>query len=56
MVEAGWTALNGLATTFQIIKEGTSNAVIEKKDNITVHATGTVVETNKKFWSTKDPG
>ncbi len=27
-----------------------------KKDKVTVHATGTVKETNKKFWSTKDPG
>jgi len=25
-------------------------------DRVTVHATGTVKETGKKFWSTKDPG
>ena len=56
MVDAVWTAIEGLKTTYQIIKQGDSNAIIEKKDNITVHATGTVVETNKKFWSTKDPG
>ena len=29
---------------------------IAKGDTITVHATGIVKETDKKFWSTKDPG
>ena len=29
---------------------------IAKGDTITVHATGVVKETDKKFWSTKDPG
>jgi hypothetical protein len=30
--------------------------VIEAKDKVTVHATGIVKQTDKKFWSTKDAG
>ena len=30
--------------------------MIEKRDTITVHATGIVQQTNQKFWSTKDQG
>mmetsp|Transcript_21905 Transcript_21905/g.43486 ORF Transcript_21905/g.43486 Transcript_21905/m.43486 type:complete len:117 (+) Transcript_21905:47-397(+) len=48
-------ALPGYKTTFKIIKEGSGNA-ITKGSNATVHATGVIVETQKKFWSTKDPG
>lgn len=42
-------------TTYQILKEG-NGAAIGKGSTATVHATGVVVETGKKFWSTKDPG
>eukprot|EP01134_Creolimax_fragrantissima_P006863 CFRG6863T1 len=42
-------------TTFEIISPGTG-AEILKGRTATVHATGVVVETGKKFWSTKDPG
>merc|ERR1719383_571406 len=42
-------------TTYEIIKEG-SGAEVAKGASVTVHATGVVRETGKKFWSTKDPG
>merc|ERR1712224_886652 len=45
----------GYETTKRIIKAG-SGAAIQKGNTVTVHATGVVLETGKKFWSTKDPG
>merc|ERR1712160_40512 len=48
-------AIAGINTTFRIIKAGSGNA-ITKGCSATVHATGVVKETGKKFWSTKDPG
>ena len=42
-------------TIFNIVKEGTG-AVVTKGSTVTVHATGVVKESGKKFWSTKDPG
>ncbi|KNC48559.1 uncharacterized protein AMSG_11601 [Thecamonas trahens ATCC 50062] len=38
-----------------IVSEGTG-AAIKAGDTITVHCTGTIKRTGKKFWSTKDPG
>ena len=35
--------------TKQIIQEG-SGVAVSKGDNITVHCTGSIAETNKKFW------
>jgi len=43
-------------TTFCTIKEGTGSEMVKEKSKVTVHATGFVVETGKKFWSTKDAG
>lgn len=37
-----------------ILKPGDGAAVV-KGATVTVHATGVVQETGKKFWSTKDP-
>merc|ERR1740117_615673 len=45
----------GYKTTYETIKQG-SGATVQKSNTITVHATGVVKETGKKFWSTKDPG
>ncbi len=42
-------------TTYTTTQEGAGERTVSKKDTVTVHATGVVKETNKKFWSTKDP-
>uniref|UniRef100_A0A7S3AKN3 peptidylprolyl isomerase n=1 Tax=Haptolina ericina TaxID=156174 RepID=A0A7S3AKN3_9EUKA len=48
------TPIPGFGTTFTILKPGDGAAVV-KGATVTVHATGVVQETGKKFWSTKDP-
>ena len=45
-----------MKTTYTVVKEGTGDAVVAKGSKVKVHATGTVIETEKKFWSTKDKG
>jgi len=45
----------GYATTMRCVRQGTG-AVVAKGDSVTVHAKGVVRETDKTFWSTKDPG
>mmetsp|Transcript_80147 Transcript_80147/g.221640 ORF Transcript_80147/g.221640 Transcript_80147/m.221640 type:complete len:117 (-) Transcript_80147:103-453(-) len=47
--------LAGYQTKYEILKEGAGKE-ITKGSTATVHATGVVQETGKKFWSTKDPG
>ena len=47
--------VTGYKTMKKILKEG-SGKDVQAKDQVTVHATGVVKETGKKFWSTKDPG
>merc|ERR1712196_713820 len=42
--------------TKECIKPGNGGAVVQKGSTATVHATGVVQQTGKKFWSTKDPG
>mmetsp|Transcript_44246 Transcript_44246/g.131063 ORF Transcript_44246/g.131063 Transcript_44246/m.131063 type:complete len:150 (+) Transcript_44246:80-529(+) len=49
--------IEGVRTTYQILRPGLNpGPVVEVGDTVTVHATGKVVQTGKKFWSTKDPG
>ena len=40
---------------YTILTKG-SGASVQKGNTVTVHATGVVKESGKKFWSTKDPG
>jgi len=45
----------GYKTTYEVQKQGDGKEVT-KGASVTVHATGVVVQTGKKFWSTKDEG
>eukprot|EP00444_Apocalathium_aciculiferum_P010288 CAMPEP_0183387330 /NCGR_PEP_ID=MMETSP0370-20130417/3116_1 /TAXON_ID=268820 /ORGANISM="Peridinium aciculiferum, Strain PAER-2" /LENGTH=155 /DNA_ID=CAMNT_0025565895 /DNA_START=77 /DNA_END=544 /DNA_ORIENTATION=- len=56
LAEDGFNAIQGVQTTYKTLTEGTGDAVVEKGDTVTVHATGIVRQTDKKFWSTKDSG
>jgi len=53
---AAMEALPGYKTLFEVIKAGDISRKVVQGDRVTVHATGTVKETGKKFWSTKDAG
>ncbi|CAE8650166.1 unnamed protein product, partial [Polarella glacialis] len=48
-------AVPGYATTRRTLKSGVGPAV-GVGSRVTLHATGVVAETGRKFWSTKDPG
>jgi hypothetical protein len=49
-------ALAGIKTTYETLKEGQGDVLVTKGARVTVHATGVVKQTGKKFWSTKDAG
>ena len=52
-----WDGIAGLKTQKMTVTPAPEGSpTIAKGDTITVHATGIVKETDKKFWSTKDPG
>ena len=51
----GFREIPGHKTKYAVIKPG-SGASVKKGATVIVHATGTVKETGKKFWSTKDAG
>ena len=52
-----WETIAGLKTQRMTVTPAPEGSpTIAKGDTITVHATGIVKETDKKFWSTKDPG
>ncbi|CAI8019386.1 Peptidyl-prolyl cis-trans isomerase FKBP12 [Geodia barretti] len=41
----------------QVLKEAPAGArAVQRGDNVTVHCTGHLQSTMKKFWSTRDPG
>ena len=44
-----------MGVTVETTKQG-SGASPQKGQNVTVHCTGFVIASGKKFWSTKDPG
>eukprot|EP00929_Paragymnodinium_shiwhaense_P106455 TRINITY_DN7187_c1_g2_i1.p1 TRINITY_DN7187_c1_g2~~TRINITY_DN7187_c1_g2_i1.p1 ORF type:complete len:341 (+),score=86.59 TRINITY_DN7187_c1_g2_i1:101-1123(+) len=46
----------GYKTTYKLVQPGKGGFRVVKGKTVTVHATGVVKETGKKFWSTKDPG
>jgi peptidylprolyl isomerase len=52
----GMQTLQGFRTTYKVITLGSGSRKVAKRSIVTVHATGVVRETGKKFWSTKDPG
>ena len=54
--DAEMTAIPGYKTTYKILQEGTPGSNVTAGCTVMVHATGIVVETGKKFWSTKDAG
>ena len=57
MMATDANSIPGFKTTYSILKEGDgAGPSVAKGSAVTVHATGVVVETGKKFWSTKDPG
>lgn len=47
--------ISGFKTLKQVLKAG-AGAKVMAGNTVTVHATGSVKQTGKKFWSTKDPG
>lgn len=49
------TTIPGYDTVYEVLRSG-DGAAVAKGAEVTVHATGVVKETGKKFWSTKDPG
>eukprot|EP00392_Amoebophrya_sp_AT5.2_P006859 g6871.t1 len=49
------TTIPGYDTVYEVLRSG-NGAAVAKGAEVTVHATGVVKETGKKFWSTKDPG
>ena len=52
-----WETIAGLKTQRMTVTPAPEGSpTIAKGETITVHATGVVKETDKKFWSTKDPG
>ena len=52
-----WETIAGLKTQRMTVTPAPEGSpTIAKGDTITVHATGVAKETDKKFWSTKDPG
>jgi FKBP-type peptidyl-prolyl cis-trans isomerase len=54
---SAFSPLPGYKTTYEMIKAGDgSGLTVTKGNKVTVHATGIVEETMKKFWSTKDAG
>ena len=55
LAHADMEPIPGYATTKETLAAGTG-PIVAKGDTVTVPATGTVAQTMKKFWSTKDPG
>eukprot|EP00929_Paragymnodinium_shiwhaense_P055848 TRINITY_DN27959_c0_g1_i1.p2 TRINITY_DN27959_c0_g1~~TRINITY_DN27959_c0_g1_i1.p2 ORF type:complete len:123 (-),score=33.33 TRINITY_DN27959_c0_g1_i1:380-748(-) len=48
--------ISGHLTTYEVKKLGDGNRAICRGDKVTVHCTGIILRTGRKFWSSKDPG
>lgn len=52
-----WHKISGAKTTYKILRPGHKGTTyIKGGDKVTMHATGKVQDTGKKFWSTRDEG
>jgi len=52
-----WHTIPGAKTMYKVLKPGNpSGAYIKGGDTVTMHATGRVKDSGKKFWSTHDSG
>lgn len=52
-----WHTIPGTKTTYKVLAAGGKGAqYIKGGDKVTMHATGKVRDTGKKFWSTRDKG
>ena len=49
-------AIPGYRTTYERLKSGVGGRAVQPGRTVIVHATGIVLETGKRFWSTVDPG
>jgi FKBP-type peptidyl-prolyl cis-trans isomerase len=49
-------AIPGFKTTYEVVAAGVGSDKVTAGSTVTVHATGVVAQTSKKFWSTKDKG
>ncbi|KAH8076899.1 peptidyl-prolyl cis-trans isomerase [Aureococcus anophagefferens] len=57
LAAAQWTEISGLKTKKMTVAAAPDGApLVAKGDTVTVHATGIVQETDKKFWSTATRG
>ena len=52
VVAGDFAPLPGFDTTYETVVASTDETVVNKGDQVKVHATGVVEETGKKFWST----
>ena len=56
-VQSELVAIPGHATRYEIIRPAPTGApVVQRRDSVTVHATGYIKQTNAKFWSTNGEG
>ena len=49
-------SIDGMKTTYEVLKEGTGDRQVVNGDGINLHATGSLAADGTKFWSSKDSG
>merc|ERR1719174_1725491 len=55
-IQGTFTTIPGYKTKYNVLVQGSGSRVVTRGNTVTVHATGVVKETGRKFWSTKDAG